>query len=217
MIENMTVPREFTARESDMWLRHMRVSSHRHATRADSLRERRLVADIRRAISGYRDVSLAAAHGYEQFQSHLDLPEYHFLPPGVFTPEDRLDLAKPASLLYARDSTGKFVLKGAMYVVSGSATEHDLDRLTPLSFARWHKHINWCMPRLEEQHRWQEKKNGNAVFGMLGVNTRKECDEAGGVFKRDLFGWMVHANVFVSDDPGAIWGGDQMATGGHGH
>nr|MBA3404607.1 hypothetical protein [Gemmatimonadaceae bacterium] len=64
-----------------------------------------------------------------------------------------------------------------------------------------------------QQSRWAETKNGKPVFGPLGVATRRECDAAGGRFQDELFGWMVHANVFEGTDPKIVWGDEHMMTG----
>jgi hypothetical protein len=57
------------------------------------------------------------------------------------------------------------------------------------------------------------KKNGRPVFGPLGVSTAAECNAAGGRFEKQIFGWMVHANVFASDDPKVIWHDDHGMSG----
>jgi hypothetical protein len=45
------------------------------------------------------------------------------------------------------------------------------------------------------------------------LSTRAECEAAGGEFTPQLFGWMVHANVFAGTDEKSIWGADHA----HGH
>ena len=47
----------------------------------------------------------------------------------------------------------------------------------------------------------------------MDQRTRAECEAAGGEFTPQLFGWMVHANVFAGTDPKSIWGADHA----HGH
>ena len=37
-----------------------------------------------------------------------------------------------------------------------------------------------------------------------------KSDAAGGRFVKEVFGWMVHANVFASNDPKVIWGDTHM-------
>ena len=117
---------------------------------------------------------------------------------------------QPTSLLYRRDAKGNLVLIGAMYTAPKRYSADDLDKRIPTSVAQWHKHVNWCIPRLGAQSRWTEVKNGRPVFGPLGVSTREDCDAADGRFLEEIFGWMVHANVFESQDPQLIWGDQQM-------
>jgi hypothetical protein len=41
-------------------------------------------------------------------------------------------------------------------------------------------------------------------FGPRGsINTKDECDAAGGVFLPRTFGWMVHVNMFLGADE--VW------------
>ena len=97
-----------------------------------------------------------------------------------------------------------------MYTAPKRYMVSDLDARIPTSVAQWHKHINWCLPPRGASERWTEEKNGRPVFGPLGVATREECDAAGGRFVKEVFGWMVHANVFASNDPKVIWGDTHM-------
>lgn len=107
---------------------------------------------------------------------------------------------------FRRDPQGNFVLIGAMYTAPKRYSAADLDERVPTSIAQWHKHVNWCVPRLGSRSRWSEVKNGRPVFGPLGVSTREECNSAGGRFHEEVLGWMVHANVFERE----VWGDHQM-------
>src|ERR1700722_18817997 len=47
------------------------------------------------------------------------------------------------------------------------------------------------------------------------IATRQACDSVAGAFHPHVFGWMIHANVFASDEPGVIWSepsGDSTAV-----
>ena len=47
------------------------------------------------------------------------------------------------------------------------------------------------------------------LFGPAGViSTEDECTKADGRFIPQLFGWMVHANVFAENDGIAAWKDD---------
>ena len=194
---------------------HMEMTPVRPANSADSIRAAKLVTDLRSGIAKYRDVRLAVDDGFRQFAPQLKNQRvYHFTNyRGGFANAFRFDPAKPTSLLYKKDANGSFVLIGAMYTAPKRFSTDKLDERVPLSVARWHKHVNWCVPPKGQQERWTETRNGRAVFGPLGVATEAECKSAGGRFAKDVFGWMVHANVFASDDPRVIWGDDHMMSG----
>ena len=191
---------------------HMETTPARKVTVADSLRALAIVNDLRVAISRYRDVKVAEADGFKMFAPQIrNQLVYHFTK-NLWALENQFtfNAARPTSLLYRRGAQGNFVLVGAMYTAPKRYLASDLDKRIPTSVAQWHKHINWCLPPLRETERWTEVKNGRPVFGPLGVATREACHEAGGRFVKEVFGWMVHANVFASNDPKVIWGDTHM-------
>jgi hypothetical protein len=77
----------------------------------------------------------------------------------------RFNAEKPTSLLYKRGSDGKLKLVGAMYTMPKRASMEKLDDRVPLSVARWHKHVNWCVPKKGSESRWFEQKDGHPLFG----------------------------------------------------
>ena len=194
---------------------HMELTPLRTANRADSIRAASLVVDLRRAIARYHDVRKAVDDGFRQFAPQMKNQRvYHFTNyRWGFENAFRFDPVKPTSLLYKKDSSGSFVLIGAMYTAPKRSSADNLDSRVPLSVARWHKHVNWCLPPRGHQERWTETRSGRPVFGPLGVASEQECKSAGGRFAKDVFGWMVHANVFAGDDPRVIWGDDHQMTG----
>jgi hypothetical protein len=194
---------------------HMEMSPKRPANPADSARAARLVTDLRTAIAKYRDVRIAVDDGYRQFAPEIkDQRIYHFTNyKRALANAFRFNPGKPTSLLYRKDERGSFVLVGAMFTAPKRASADKLDSRVPLSVAQWHKHINWCLPPKGEQGRWTEVRNGRPVFGPLGVSTKAECESAGGRFEKEVFGWMVHANVFAGDDPKVIWGEEHGMSG----
>jgi hypothetical protein len=128
----------------------------------------------------------------------------------------RFDATRPTSLLYKKDSAGKFVLVGAMYTAPKRFSVEKLDARVPLSIARWHKHINWCLPKRGDNARWAERRDGQPVFGPESpVATKEACDTVGGRFLPSVFGWMLHANVFAGDDPATIWGDEHAGQDMH--
>jgi hypothetical protein len=191
---------------------HMETTPYRMATPADLIRAGGIVIELRQAIAKYRDVKVAEADGFRMFAPQIKNQRVYHFTRNLWALENqfRFNPDKPTSLLYKKDARGSFVLVGAMYTAPKRFSANDLDKRIPTSVAQWHKHVNWCLPPRKEAERWTEMRNGRPVFGPLGVDTREACDSAGGRFVKEVFGWMVHANVFASDDPKVIWGDDHM-------
>lgn len=207
---NAIAPKEPTAQDWARFASHMEMTSQRPATHADSMRITALGDSIRRVIEKYRDVRVVRAAGYEPLVPDREFDEKHFSRYDLASKRLTLRIDDPPSLLYRKDSSNRFILVGAMYVVPGDYSQAALDSLVPLSLARWHKHINWCIPRLNRQEDWTRRSNGNLIFGVFGVDDRKSCSANNGVFKPDLAGWMVHALVFAGSDLKSVWGGEMM-------
>jgi hypothetical protein len=198
--------------------RHMALTPARKPTHADSLRAKAVAVELKRAIAKYRDTAVAVADGYKMFAPNLkNQPVYHFTKKGnAFLAAFRFNAEKPTSLLYKRASDGKLQLVGAMYTMPKRANLRKLDDRVPLSIARWHKHVNWCVPKRGETSRWTEAHEGLPVFGPASpIATRELCDAVGGKFHESLLGWMIHANVYEGDDLAAIWGSEHH--GAHVH
>jgi hypothetical protein len=197
--------------------KHMTYSRTRPRTPQDSARAMLIVNELRQAIAKYQDVKIAENDGYKLFAPQIkNQPQYHFTKSGnAFRNLFGFDPARPTSLLYKKNATGQFVLTGAMYTASKRTSEAELDQRVPLSVARWHRHVNWCIPKRNQKDRWAETRNGRPVFGPLGVATKEECDDAGGHFIPQAFGWMVHANVLAGNDLGSIWNDDHAMEHDH--
>ncbi|HEY1951613.1 MAG TPA: hypothetical protein VGG76_02310 [Gemmatimonadaceae bacterium] len=192
--------------------KHMAYSSSRPLTPADSVRAMRIVTELRQAIARYQDVSVAEADGYKMFAPEIkNQPQYHFTRTwNALRNQVGFDPARPTSLLYKKDAAGRFRLIGAMYTASRRTSEDELNDRVPLSVARWHRHVNWCLPPRGKKELWSQTGNGRPVFGPLGVATEEECKAAGGRFVPQVFGWMVHVNTFDGNDLKSIWRDDHM-------
>jgi hypothetical protein len=192
--------------------KHMAYSSPRPLTAADSVRATHVISELRQAIAKYQDVKVAEADGYKMFAPEIkNQPQYHFTKGwNAIRNQWGFDPARPTSLLYKKDASGRFHLIGAMYTASRGTSEDELNERIPLSVASWHRHVNWCIPMRRERDRWAETVNGRPVFGPLGVATAEECKAANGRFIPQAFGWMVHANVFAGNDLKSIWRDDHM-------
>jgi hypothetical protein len=178
---------------------HIKLTAARPVVDRDRERADAVLRTLRRALEPYRDSGRAERDGYRPFLLMLPLPEYHFtnwrygfLGAFTFNPQ------KPTSLLYRR-SGSRYTLAGAMYTAPARATEQQLDARLPLSIARWHMHVNVCLPpKGEPEPDWSR-------FGFKGtIASQTECAAAGGRLHPQIFGWMVHAYPFERD-PARIW------------
>ena len=195
--------------ETDGSALHMEMTPLRKPAPGDSARAAAIAAELRAAIVKYRDTATAVADGYRMFAPQIKNQKvYHFTRgwSGVQA-AFRFDASKPTSLLYTKGADGVFVLVGGMYTAPKRFSLDKLDERIPLSVARWHKHVNWCVPPRGQEARWLERANGQPVFGPESpIATQQACDAVGGVFHESPLGWMVHANVMTSNDPAVIWG-----------
>ncbi|MDQ2665155.1 MAG: hypothetical protein M3Z05_04020 [Gemmatimonadota bacterium] len=197
---------------------HMEMTPTRRSTPADSTRATGVAAQLRAALASYSDTTAAVRDGYRMFMPQVKTQKiYHFTNRWNAVKEAfRFDPAKPTSLLYHKGGDGRFSLVGAMYTAPKRFGTDKLDARVPTSIARWHKHVNWCIPPKSESARWLERRNGEAVFGPESpIATKAACDAVGGVFHDTLFGWMLHANVMAGDDPKAVWGDDHAGHDMH--
>ena len=196
---------------------HMELTPPVVGTTSDSARAARISATLRTALAKYADTSAAVADGYQMFLPGLKAQKvYHFTNNWRAVQEAfRFEPSRPTSLLYKKDSTGKLVLVGAMYTAPKRFGYDKLDARVPLSIARWHKHVNWCVPKRGEKARWLEQKDGAPVFGPESpIATKEGCDAVGGRFQKSVFGWMLHANVFAHD-PAMVWGDEHAGHDMH--
>ena len=207
-----TVDEAMSGELSEAARKHMELTPTRRATAADSARALAVANEVRTAIAKYADTAAATAAGYRMFLPGLKSQKvYHFTNyRHAMAAAFSFDPAKPTSLLYRRGSNGQMELIGAMFTAPRRVRTSRLDGRVPLSIAQWHKHVNWCVPRKGEEGRWLEQRDGKPVFGPeSSIATKKGCDAAGGQFHENLFGWMLHANVFLGDDLATVYG--------HGH
>lgn len=183
---------------------HMRMTSPRRATAADSARAAAIVATLRDATAKYHDVRQAEADGYRMFAPQVEAQRvYHFTRRRSAIAEAfRFDPARPTSLLYVKDRDGRMKLLGAMYTAPKRTSEEELDRRVPLSMARWHRHVDLCVPSRGARQRWAERDSSGAPkFGPAGsIVTEAACEGEGGRWLDSVFGWMVHVNAWA-DDP----------------
>jgi hypothetical protein len=171
---------------------HMRLTPQRPERPGDRQRADVIVASLRSALERYRDYRVAERSGFEIFHPEIPQAIFHFTNYWkAYSETFRFMPDQPTSLLYAK-SAGGYELRGAMYTAPADATEIDLDARVPLSVARWHAHINICLP--------PRGSAGGADWNRFGpdgsIATAEACTAAGGRFFPQLFGWMVHVYPF---------------------
>lgn len=191
---------------------HMRMTTARTATHADSVRAMAIADTLRRALAKYTDPAAAERDGFKLFAPRLKNQKvFHYTKwSNALGEAFRFDPSKPTSILYKKDSGGGMKIVGAMYTMPKRAKESELDKRVPLSVTQWHLHTNLCVPKKDEERRYGELREGKPLFGLTGtVTTRDACDAVNGKFTPVLFGWMVHANVFEGSDLKTIWGHDE--------
>jgi hypothetical protein len=184
-----------------MNMAHMFMTTLRPANAADQARAAQIVAALRPAIEKYKDYKVALADGFKIFAPNVPQPIYHFTSRGnALRAQFTFDPTRPTSLLYKKVAGG-YQLVGAMYTAPKRYTEDQLNQRVPLSVARWHEHVNFCLapfgtPQSQVDH---------TKFGFNGsIATKDACSAAGGHFIPLVFNWMVHVYPYQSD-PNKLW------------
>jgi hypothetical protein len=185
---------------------HLRLTPLRAPAPGDSARAAQVLAIMRRELAKYRDVRVAEQDGFRQFLPGVAAPVQHFTKLlWAWQSRDTLDPARPTSLLYQRTADGGLTLIGGMFTAPPETSDSALNARLPLSIARWHEHVNWCLPPVGARQRWSETRDGQPVFGPKSpIATEAECDAVGGRFRPRIFGWMVHVMAFAAGDPWAM-------------
>jgi hypothetical protein len=211
---------------------HMVMTESRPQTPQDVERAHDVLNTLRRELAKYRDSRVALAEGYQIFLPTVPQDVYHFTDYRAAQQEymGRSDPRFPGSLLYVKNSSGDYVLIGAMYSAPADYTPDQLDAIIPLSVAHWHAHTNICLPNgvtLNDVLRGDVHGTQVDMPGMLpvssspaapGINQRlgfladgrfgftgkiadaATCEAAGGHMLKQAFGWMVHVYPFNGDD-----------------
>lgn len=184
-----------------MNMAHMFMTALRPANAPDQARAAQILVALRPAILKYQDYKVALADGYKIFAPNVPQQIYHFtLRRNALRAQFTFDPARPTSLLYKKVGNG-YQLEGAMYTAPRRFTLDQLNQRVPLSVARWHKHVNFCLaPRGIAPAQVDHTK-----FGFNGsISTEEGCSAAGGRWIPEVFNWMVHVYPYQSD-PGKIW------------
>jgi hypothetical protein len=193
---------------------HMKMTEMRPLRPGDQQRADDIVQAAKAVMQRYADYHDALADGFRIFMPNLKQKMYHFTN-GWYAMEAafRLNPEHPTSLLYEKTGDGGYRLIGLMYTAPAKVSADELDGRVPLSIARWHEHVNFCgAPSGREREYFGPKPK----FGLLGsIATEEECTAAGGKFRAQIFGWMVHVypNEKTQD---AIWSVERQMEHHHG-
>lgn len=211
---------------------HIRMTKLRATTPKDVERAHYIIATMRKSLSQYKDYRVAMAHGYKPYMPTVPQDVYHFSNRQITSAEylGGFDLKHPGSLLYEKTDLGGWKLVGAMYDAPASDTPAQLNQLIPLGIARWHQHINICLPnginrqdvldgdigrhmrpdisspidspyRNTAMLRMRLGYFADPRFGFAGtIHTRGACEAVGGNFHPLIFGWMVHVYPFDTEN-----------------
>src|ERR1700723_3286680 len=127
---------------------HMVMTASRPQTPQDVERAHDVMNTLRRALVKYHDSSVALFEGQQIFLPTVPEDVYHFTDFRAAQQEymGHSDPRFPGSLLYVKNSSGDYVLVGAMYSAPPDNTPDQLDAIIPLSVAHWHAHTNICLP-----------------------------------------------------------------------
>ena len=190
---------------------HMYLTALRPLQPGDQEKAKATIAAAKAAMAPYMDYRKALADGYQIFLPDVPQPQYHFTNyDAAIDARSHFDVTKPTSLLYRKTPDGGYQLVGVMYTDAVDADETELNERIPLSIARWHQHINFCKAPPDQKALYF---GPDAKFGLLGsITTRQDCEAAGGIFHKHIFGWMVH--VYPNEkDPTRIWSVDDDDQG----
>jgi hypothetical protein len=200
-------PQTEAAANEEMSMKHMDMGPHMYMTAlrpsnpADEKRAQEIVDQLRPALVKYKDYHVALDEGFKIFHPELPQDHYHFTNYSyALAAQFHFDPTKPTSLLYKKTADG-YELEGAMYTAPKRYDEEELNERIPLSVARWHEHVNFCLPPKGTPitiANWHE-------FGLKGsIVTEDACNAANGRWLPVVFNWMVHVYPFETD-PAKIW------------
>jgi len=188
---------------------HMKMTTLRDLKPGDQEKADQVVVSARNAAEKYVDYKVALADGYKIFLPNLPQKQYHFTNYRyAFEAAIQFNPEHPTSLLYEKDGD-QYKLIGVMYTAPKNSNWNELDQRIPLSIAQWHAHINLCLPPPERK---KEAWGPNAKFGLAGsITSKADCDDAGGKFMPQIFGWMVHVYP-LEQKPEDIWSVGRQAN-----
>jgi hypothetical protein len=177
---------------------HVIITPLRPKDPGDLEKAKALIATVKATMERYKDYRKALADGYFIANPKVKQPQYHFMNKANTQEADvRFDPTKPTALLYRQTPKLEYKLEGAMFTANPGATEEELNQRIPLSVARWHRHVNFCVA---PEDRVKDYKSDHPKFGMFGsINTKEACEAERGTFHPFFFTWMVHVFPYEKD------------------
>lgn len=185
---------------------HMQMSLKREQQPGDQQRAAAIIVAAHAVLLRYADEETALQDGYKPFHPTGRVgEEVHYTNYRYGRKErQQVNYNQPGSILYRRTANGMKAV-GVMYTASRDSTPEQLDAIAPLSFATWHRHVDFCggpkgLPIADQF-------GPSARFGPEGsIHTEQECNQAAGLWIPVVFGWMTH----VYPDARINWGGMDM-------
>jgi hypothetical protein len=189
-----------------MKMGHMQMSLKREAAPGDAEHAAEILSAAAAVLSKYSDVETALRDGYKPFLPTGRIgEEIHYTSRRRRRLEQQhIDYGRPSSLLYKRTADGLKAV-GVMYTAPTDATPDQLNTVVPLSFATWHRHVDFCGgPKTLPN---SEQFGPNARFGLRGsIHTEAECSAAQGLWIPVVLEWMTHVYPHEPQQ----WGGMHM-------
>jgi hypothetical protein len=189
-----------------MKMGHMQMSLRGDTAPGDLERAQEILSAADAVLAHYRDVKTAVHDGYKPFfptgkigeEIHYANYRYRRLE------QQHIDFSRPGSILYKRTAEG-LIAVGVMYTAPTDATPQQLNAIAPLSFATWHRHVDFCGgPKTLPKN---EQFGPHAQFGPQGsIHTEEECSAAQGLWIPVVLEWMTH----VYPNQPQQWGGMDM-------
>jgi hypothetical protein len=186
---------------------HMKMTTLRLLKPGDEARASQVVEAARRVAEHYTDYKTALNDGFEIFLPNVPQKMYHFTNYRyAFEASFTFNPDHPTSLLYEKHGNN-YKLIGVMYTAPKYFSEDMLNERIPLSIAQWHAHVNLCIPPQDQR---KEMLGRHPQFGLNGsISTKDACQAAGGTFRPQIFGWMVHVYPFEKT-PEDIWSAERQ-------
>jgi hypothetical protein len=189
-----------------MKMGHMQMSLKGDPAPGDAARAAQILAAADAVLSRYSDVDTALRDGYKPFfpigrmGEEIHYTNYRYRR----KEQQQIDYSRPGSILYKRTAEGLKAV-GVMYTAPVDASPQQLDRIAPLSFATWHRHVDFCGgPKSLSTN---EQFGPGASFGPQGsIHTEEACKAAQGLWIPVVLDWMTH----VYPDAQEKWGGMDM-------